>query len=90
VCINQKDVEERNAQVALMRRIYHSAPRVVVWLGDEADDSRLAMQTAAEIAAIPARGPGSKVDDYPTLSDEEKIRKWKALAALFRRPWWER
>ncbi|KIM95562.1 hypothetical protein OIDMADRAFT_98622, partial [Oidiodendron maius Zn] len=39
ICINQGDVEERNSQVALMRRIYGSAMQVQVWLGDEDNDS---------------------------------------------------
>lgn len=33
ICINQADVEERNAQVSLMAFIYGRATRVLVWLG---------------------------------------------------------
>ncbi len=33
-CINQKDLEERSHQVALMGEIYSSASEVFVWLGD--------------------------------------------------------
>ncbi|KAI0386961.1 heterokaryon incompatibility protein-domain-containing protein [Hypomontagnella monticulosa] len=33
VCINQKNINERNQQVAMMRTIYEKAMRVVVWLG---------------------------------------------------------
>jgi hypothetical protein len=33
ICINQKDVEERGSQVALMARIFSEASRVLVWLG---------------------------------------------------------
>ncbi|KAH9204636.1 hypothetical protein DL95DRAFT_376840 [Leptodontidium sp. 2 PMI_412] len=35
ICINQSDVAERTAQVALMSRIYSTALSVVVWLGPE-------------------------------------------------------
>ncbi|KLU81109.1 hypothetical protein MAPG_00204 [Magnaporthiopsis poae ATCC 64411] len=90
VCINQQDVDERNAQVALMRRIYHNAPSVTIWLGDQADDSKLAMGVVEDIQNMPARGPGAAEVQYPVVPDEDKIRKWKALAALFQRPWWER
>ena len=38
VCINQADITERNAQVALMREIYKYASRTVVYLGTETDD----------------------------------------------------
>ncbi|KAI1110653.1 heterokaryon incompatibility protein-domain-containing protein [Nemania sp. NC0429] len=34
VCINQREGSERNAQVALMDRIYEQASNVVVWLGE--------------------------------------------------------
>jgi hypothetical protein len=33
ICINQADIQERNAQVSLMAFIYRRATRVVVWLG---------------------------------------------------------
>jgi Heterokaryon incompatibility protein (HET) len=39
LCINQKDVDERNTQVARMGRIFHNAAKVLVWLGQVADDS---------------------------------------------------
>ncbi|KAF9882639.1 hypothetical protein FE257_005812 [Aspergillus nanangensis] len=33
ICSNQESIPERNAQVALMPRIYSSARKIVVWLG---------------------------------------------------------
>ena len=33
LCINQQDIEERSRQVAIMRLVYLSAERVVIWLG---------------------------------------------------------
>ncbi|PMD30476.1 hypothetical protein L207DRAFT_443831, partial [Hyaloscypha variabilis F] len=33
ICINQHDMEERNAQVRMMARIYRTASRTVVYLG---------------------------------------------------------
>lgn len=39
ICINQRDVEERNHQVALMGRIYSNASQVLVWLGEFTPDS---------------------------------------------------
>ena len=34
LCINQEDVEEKNAQVPLMREIYSKAKQVYAWLGE--------------------------------------------------------
>ncbi|KAH7363698.1 heterokaryon incompatibility protein-domain-containing protein [Pyrenochaeta sp. MPI-SDFR-AT-0127] len=38
ICINQKDVLERGAQVQLMARIYSEADRVLLWLGRQYQD----------------------------------------------------
>lgn len=38
VCINQGDVPERSAQVAIMARIYSNATQVVMWLGEDSAD----------------------------------------------------
>jgi hypothetical protein len=35
LCINQQDVEERNAQVSIMGKIYRQCARVLIWLGEE-------------------------------------------------------
>ena len=43
ICINQQDFDERNTQIQLMRSIYANATEVIVWLGEEADNSAVAM-----------------------------------------------
>ncbi|RDL38230.1 uncharacterized protein BP5553_02570 [Venustampulla echinocandica] len=43
LCINQQDLQERSLQVKAMAQIYSSAFRVVIYLGESADDSDLAM-----------------------------------------------
>jgi Heterokaryon incompatibility protein (HET) len=37
ICINQKDIDERNSQIQLMPFIYKRAETVVVWLGGDLD-----------------------------------------------------
>jgi hypothetical protein len=44
LCINQPDLRERAAQVHQMGHIYHCAHQVLVWLGEEADDSNKALE----------------------------------------------
>ncbi|KAF9891689.1 hypothetical protein FE257_003701 [Aspergillus nanangensis] len=51
LCIDQTNIEERGQQVQLMARVYGMASRVIVWLGDTADDSDHALD-AIRIAAI--------------------------------------
>lgn len=42
LCINQNDIKERNEQVAMMGHIYANAETVVVWLGEEDWNSKVA------------------------------------------------
>ncbi|KAK5103514.1 hypothetical protein LTS08_002929 [Lithohypha guttulata] len=52
VCINQDDLAERNAQVAMMGDIYRGAFQVVIWLG--CGDARLgrAMEFVIKVGAL--------------------------------------
>jgi len=51
ICINQTDLDERKEQVRRMRHIYPYAPRVIIWLGPERDNSQVAMQTVAYLGS---------------------------------------
>jgi hypothetical protein len=78
VCINQEDKKERAQQVQFMAKIYNQANRVVVWLGEAADYSDLALE---EI-----RVAGRKKST--NSSNNESIRR--AVLALLQRPWFRR
>jgi hypothetical protein len=43
ICINQEDQLEKERQIQFMAKIYGHANRVLVWLGEAADDSDLAL-----------------------------------------------
>jgi hypothetical protein len=49
ICINQKDVREREQQVVLMKNIYQNAEKVAIWLGPDNDgQGKLAFQELEE------------------------------------------
>jgi hypothetical protein len=48
LCINQRDIDEKNHQVPLMTSIYSKAREVILWLGEPADDSHLAMSLLSQ------------------------------------------
>jgi len=50
VCINQENLEERARQVGLMKDIFAKADEVIVWLGEEADNSTVGIQAAQDLA----------------------------------------
>ncbi|MCJ1250485.1 hypothetical protein MMC30_007713 [Trapelia coarctata] len=102
ICINQHDVKERNQQVRLMRQIYENAQQVVIWLGEEADDSHLGLSLVPKLLA--AYGKRESTGDrrtYMQLQDggmaaiydlpQRRLgREFPALSQIFKRPWFQR
>ncbi|KAK3377925.1 heterokaryon incompatibility protein-domain-containing protein [Podospora didyma] len=89
VCINQGDISEVNIQVQRIWAIYQHARRVLVFLGDEADDSRQAFVLSSQLSQV------NDLDDVgqritALLNDENMETCWEALYQLLRRPWWSR
>jgi hypothetical protein len=101
ICINQNDIRERNAQVLIMGDIYEHAEEVVIWLGEEGDESSFAFDL------IHMWGLGGHFffgsgDRLSTKSEEAKalldslstkafeIQNSLALLRLLIRPYWRR
>jgi hypothetical protein len=82
LCINQKDISEKNHQVAQMREIFLDAEQVVVWLGEEGT-----AQSAINLCKLleERNNPLSK-EEFTQHSEE-----FQACDDLFnKRPWWRR
>jgi hypothetical protein len=77
VCINQADEKEKEHQIQSMAKIYGKASRVIVWLGETADDSDGALEAI--------RTARKKFTNSP---NEEMIPK--AILLLLQRPWFRR
>ncbi|OCK77433.1 HET-domain-containing protein [Lepidopterella palustris CBS 459.81] len=60
LCINQKDNNERNAQVKVMSEIYSAAFRTLIWLGEETPDSRSSIRA---LRTVRARLPSKSIAD---------------------------
>ncbi|PQE18727.1 Heterokaryon incompatibility protein [Rutstroemia sp. NJR-2017a BBW] len=87
ICINQYDIEERQAQVKSMHRIYKLAESVVAWLGPSDDNSSMAYETMKYI----------QKESIPLLStvafrfdNEETRNEYDAFRELMDRPYWFR
>jgi hypothetical protein len=89
ICINQKDLREREEQVAQMRNIYHCAVRTIIWLG-EGDNSTGQVMTylnkigqEAIAAGLNNLGP-EDLKQWPNLGlDGAKVQIRHGLEALF-------
>jgi hypothetical protein len=77
ICIDQKNPEEKEQQIQIMAKIYSQANRVLVWLGEAADNSDQALE---EIRAAGGKAIIS--------SNNETIRS--AVLALLQRNWFRR
>jgi hypothetical protein len=89
ICINQRDVPERNVQVRHMGSVYETASKVIAWLGEESGDSNLAFD------AFEALPKDKKLHWDPEKNQhfEDKFLQRKYVSAMkqiLRRPWWHR
>jgi hypothetical protein len=92
ICINQFDLDERGQQVQLMRDIYSRASPVVVWLGEEEEDSRLALETIQGLYRQfgNMENMKSREETLKALNELDESSQSKAILSLFDRPWWTR
>jgi hypothetical protein len=79
VCINQKDSQERQGQIKLMRDVYRNATRVLVWLGEDTDNEAQQSFDRLESIALSRDNPPPPQDSW-----------WKPVAAFYRREWFSR
>ncbi|CAL8576479.1 hypothetical protein XPA_002360 [Xanthoria parietina] len=104
LCIDQDNLDEKNAQVKLMARIYQSAKRTVVWLGEldilDADRKEIVLATE-RMNFRPFEREYSISEDQEILkdligfgaqdsTDHSGHRRRGILAGLLNRPWFTR
>ncbi|KAK0128770.1 hypothetical protein ONS95_000721 [Cadophora gregata] len=93
ICISQDDLLERAQQVRIMSKIYSSASRVLIWLGEEEPTDRLAFdnlrkwnerlkspEIAADLSAHIWRNERAELDSPA----------WPAVGSVLSRRWFRR
>ena len=78
ICINQSNVEERNAQVQMMGEIYAHANPVLIWLGEATDESNEAFDLM------------SATEAEEDITDEAGRRIFSLCFELVKREWFTR
>lgn len=106
ICINQEDVEERSAQVKMMKEIYERADRVFAWLGFPFDEVAvsLAVEMMREFNMYLKEGLEAYDGDidvvlatvttdhawFPNDSAGRPWKAWECVAEMFELPYWQR
>lgn len=90
VCIDQANYQERAYQVAIMGEIYCNAESVFIWLGEEAQDSDIALGFLKILARNRRDDDGGRARVLAMAQDPRCLRQWRALSILMRRRWFER
>ncbi|KAK4226971.1 heterokaryon incompatibility protein-domain-containing protein [Podospora fimiseda] len=89
LCINQEDFEEKSRQIPLMARIYSSAKRIVMWLGNPSDETDRAMDIYSRISAAAADGTLPAVSPS-SLRQIVSPKDSKQLCGFNGLPYWKR
>ena len=98
LCINQWDMKEKAAQVALMRHIYKQCNRCVTWMGElSRDGCEVPISDAEAVLEFLRQVAGARstpLCDLPVLfqqSDQgEAVRRAFEMFAMYGNPWWSR
>jgi hypothetical protein len=83
--INQSDLIEKGYQIGLMTDIYFHASAVICWLGEEADDSDVALFLLDEVGRTPDTPAYDAVD---LLKDATCSRFAEPLEKILESAWW--
>jgi hypothetical protein len=93
ICIDQRNVLEKQKQIPLMGLIYSHATNTVIWLGDEGgDDPQLAFDILQEVHIKLACFDGEiKSDDFEQLGFPALTAPdWAEVKKIFSRSWFGR
>ncbi|KAL8741454.1 MAG: hypothetical protein Q9190_005944 [Brigantiaea leucoxantha] len=101
ICINQEDLTERSAQVAIMGDIYCAASKVVVWLGPTDRDADAAIKVCSLLSTVPLKQLWThQLRASQHMNSDETYRKlniprispeqWAAFGSFMQRGWFSR
>lgn len=102
ICIDQRNLEERNKQVLHMKSLFQNASCVLMWLGTANRDDQIALQALSNMGnhAVSFSEEHSKNTNFPDYTKAKCIdcplsnvenAVWRRIGSVFTdRPYWER
>ena len=89
ICIDQTNAFERDENVRRMKDIFQRAQEVIIWLGDQSDDSDYALDFIHVLDGM-NEARYSIGDMRMILQNDQYQAVWTALEHFFLRKWWTR
>lgn len=101
ICINQRDIQERNEQINRMAVIYQLAQDVIAWLGDDVKVQTKAFSMLKAIySTVPTVKIKKRIFNFPyhrpeveksfSFKGEDDSDGWQAMDRLFQNAYWRR
>lgn len=102
ISISQTDIVEKGQQVAIIGDIFRQARRVLIWVGQHADESESLFQQwlcpPRTCPVIPSKFKDSKVNSklwrvankMVHITPEQQYHRFEVWLAFLRRPYWQR
>lgn len=102
ICVDQYNIDERNQQVRLMRQVYSSCERCLVWLGEFAEDVSMGVEVISKMEALRhAMAEMGDIEDLREMQFEDKgmmlellglskNQQWESLNCIMSAPWFRR
>ncbi|KAI1764554.1 hypothetical protein GGR53DRAFT_493438 [Hypoxylon sp. FL1150] len=92
LCINQKNVRERNAQIKLMEQIYGTAASVLIRLGPglEHGNDKETWELLEEVYRVTAETTATDPAGRAALRAPDNWAAWAGICELAIRPYWKR
>lgn len=90
ICINQRDNEEKGSQISLMRDIYRSASKTVVWLDGVHEPGKVRTMLAKVWYHYTCTTTETCLQFLREQSESDVLAGWMQLMNLFANPWFFR
>lgn len=96
LCINQQDIQERNQQVSIIQNVYSCATDVCIWLGEESEKARVALEILKPFTALyESDASGFLEKPTPHVNSPHSqagvvAAKYREIGDLFGLPWFSR
>jgi len=97
ICINQNDMVERGQQVSLMGDIYRKSEVVIIWIGEEEEETPLATGAIRHLMRCFTDSDGMAMSETEVPNVIQHVgllfvrsNSWVALRNMFERPYFRR